>query len=187
MKNWLRYGCIAVVFLSFTISSKAQEKTSPDVADNVLTVLKVLNLDDSIELVQKRESSVVVRPRTLPNGAKDTRLWDYIQDARKRKTGEWSHDNVLMSNIWGHGSFSYRQTGRPSLQVVFYFKDKQLDKMIMDVDRFPPSGSSKVTSARHFIQELIPNFLMRKKTNQLRIFGAIQRKYNLINVSPATY
>lgn len=185
MKKWLRYGCIAVIFCSFILTTNAQEKPAANVADNVLVILKVLGLNDSIDLVETCKSSVVARPRILPDGTTDTKLWDYIQDARKRETGEWSHDNVFMSNLWGHGSFSYRQTGRPSLQVVFYFKNKQIERMVLDIDRFPPSGSSKVTSARHVIQELIPNFLMRRKTNQRRIFGAIQRRYNLANASSA--
>lgn len=186
MKNWLRYGCIAVIFCSFILTAKAQEKTSANVTDNVLMILKVLGLDDSIELIERCESKMIARPRILPDGTKDTRLWDYIQDSRKRKTGEWSHDNVLMSSLWGHGKFSYRQTVRPSLQVVFYFKDEQVDKIVLDVDRFPPGGGSKVTSARHFIQEIIPNFFMRRKTCQKRMAGAIQRRYKLTNASSMT-
>jgi hypothetical protein len=54
----------------------------------------------------------------------------------------------------------------------------------LDVDRFPPLSRGYVTSGRHFLQEMIPNMIFGRSTDQRRMAGAIERRYK--NAKPLT-
>lgn len=165
--------------IGVAIAVRADTPPPPSVAENVMTALRVQGLSHSIDVIETYEDHVVAVPHRRADGTNDTSLLDYIRLSRKEGKREWIHDNTVCSWFWGHGTYSYRQRVRPSLHATFFFSpDGKLAKIKLDVDRFPP-GSTKITSARHLIQELIPNKLFGKKTDQTYIAGALQRRYHL--------
>lgn len=164
------------------------ETRAQTIADNVMTVLRAEGLENSIDIVEVCDDHLIAAPRRRPEGSYDTALFDSIMRSRKAGRKEWIHDNVVWSWLWGHGTRSYRERTRPSLHAVFFFsRGGVIEKIKLDIDRFPP-GATKVTGARHALQELIPNKVFGKKTDQNYIAGALQRKYRLVsapNVNPS--
>lgn len=170
-----------LLFCSFNSSpDNSVNKTSVNVRENVVTVLQALGLEDSLEITSIHEEYILAQPR-VNNGQADNRLWLRIQASRRTKERAWLHDNVFMSRLVGHGAYSFRQRARPSLQAIFYFRENSQTPYLikLDVDRFPPS-SSYVTSFRHFFQEMVPNLMLGKSTDQTRMAGAISRKYKTV-------
>ncbi len=174
MKHFL--PATAILILCFS-AAFAQRQTT--VADNVITVLDVFGLADSIEIVSVNKNYVIARPRLRPDGAVDNRLWETINSSRARGERKWVHDNTAMSWLSRNGTHSYRQASRPSLQAVFSFRDKKVVKIKLDIDRFPPGGNGPMTSARHFFQEMVPNLWLGKRTNQSRISRSLKALYRL--------
>lgn len=174
MKHFLPATAILIVCSS---AAFAQRQTT--VADNVITVLNVLGAADSIEILSVNRNYVIARPRVRSDATIDNRLWETINSSRLRGEKKWVHDNTAMSWLNRHGTHSYRQASRPSLQAVFLFRDKKIVEIKLDVDRFPPGGNGPLTSARHLFQEMLPNLLLGKMTDQSRISRSLKTRYGL--------
>lgn len=181
MMRFFRPLCIVVaMFVSMVgvYSVSAQQPTqTPTTCNNVLEVLKYDQLDKSIEVVKCFENHVIARPVVRSDGTTNNSLWEHIQKKHKLKDG-WTRDNTIFSRLQRQGKHSYRQKSRPSMQVVFRkFKNDFPQEIKLDLDRYPPGGSLPMSSARHLIQEVIPNFFLRRKTNPLRMNFSIKRLY----------
>jgi hypothetical protein len=179
-----------ILVLASTSYCRAYAQTT--VAANVSEALAQSGLNGSVEMVRVHRDFVIAKPRVLPDGEADHSLWNLIQWEITRAQGagtkgRWLHDPPCLSRLLGNGIHSYRQRSRPSLQAVFYFPgsagappflDSQGEApyfIKLDVDRFPPGGA-RLNSARHFLIEILPHWLLQGRTNQERIAAKLRQR-----------
>jgi hypothetical protein len=185
-----RLALIALVMLAGNIQrSAAQDKIpQPDQAitaeDNVKTGFTIHDPDGSkglivsVETWQNQDIRVVLTFRKRADGSTDSALWDYVQADRKSKKPLFLHDNVKFTKLFRMSPQSYRERLRPSMQIVFLFRKGEPVPFgaKVDFDRFPVNAALPVSSARHFLQELVGHRFFGGKTDQRRMATAIANR-----------
>lgn len=173
-------GLMAVIFVA-GVSVRGQKVVT--VADNVSTVLthEQQSLVNSYDVVRVTKDDVFAFPRQKPNGTYDHGLWDFVRGPHGSGKSKWLHDNSLLSWLAKHGTHSYRIKGRWSLHIEFFCNGKYPGGMLikMHIDRFAPGWGSPVDSARHFLQEQIPDLLGGGEHDQREIELKLRQRYKL--------
>ncbi len=162
-----------VVLLASSLRIEAVAEVT--VEDNVLKILRFLKIDHCVDIYERYDSYVIAKPVGNPGGGVKNCLLETILESRKLNKGEWVHDNVVLSRLQKNGRHSYRQTSRPSLQVIFNIKKGVVIDIILDVDKYPPHADDPKGSIRHAILELIPHWVLRTKTNSEKMSFSIDK------------
>ena len=174
------FGVMVVIFAAAIVCGQK----IVTVADNVDTALtnEEQSLINSYDVIRIADGNVYAFPHHKTDGTYDHRLWDFVRKASQSGEGKWLHDNPLLSWLWQHGKQSYRIKGRSSLHIMFFFNKRYPGGMLikMHVDRFAPSWSSPVNSTRHLVQELIPNIIFGRETDQSEIEFELRQKYKSV-------
>ena len=148
------------------------------VEHNVMKVLAFLKLEKCIVIYERKPGYVKAKPASNADGTINNCLLQHILESRAQNKGEWFHDNVFLSRLQKNGRHSYRQTSRPSLHVIFSFKSEVLTDIILDVDKYPPSGKDPKGSFRHALLEIIPHLIFRTKTDSEKMSASLDRLHS---------